>query len=263
MINSLKQTLTLIKKNKFKILFLLLIQTLFFASLSTATYKTLLPSMQHAKTAMDYYESIKVNQTSGMFGYMGDDPLIIYDNYRKMKHYLKFMGLFSILSYLILNGIAWATSHQIINKKNIKNYFTYLLNFSILTSIFILLFYALVFNSIKSSLVKLPSAPLLLIPSVVLGLVLIYFLFISYTLIGKKDLKDIARLTFKIGIFRFPKVIVTYLINLAIVLLFFFLIGLTIELNMILVSIIVILFVFSFVFAKLFLIISINNTIKK
>lgn len=259
--SSLKKTLSAINKNKSKIFLIFLLQIVFFIALSLIFYNTINPAMKHAKSAVDYYDKINITESSGMFGYLGEDPLIIYKNYTKMMYYLKFMALFSILTFIIINGLLWTITDSLVNKKNIKQSFNYFTNFGILTLISILLFYILIFNTLKSSLVKLEYNLSPLIGGLFLLIILTYFLFISFSLIDKRKLKDILKLTFKIGIFKFPKIILIYLINLFIIFLFSYLLFLTIESNIIILSIVLILFILSFVFTRLFLIVSINDLV--
>lgn len=258
---SLKKTLSTINKNKSKILLIFFLQIIFFIALGLIFYNTINPAMQHAKNAIDYYDKINVTESSGMFGYLGEDPLLIYKNYDKMMYYLKFMALFSLLAFIIVDGLLWTLTDSLVNKKNIKQFFNYFTNFGILTAIFTLLFYILIFNTLKSSLVKLEYNLSPIIPTLFLSILLLYFLFTSFSLIDKRKIKDTAKLTFKIGIFKFQKIILIYLINLFIIFLFSYLLFLTIESNMIILSIVLILFVFSFVFARLFLIVAINDLI--
>lgn len=260
---SFKKILSIIKKNSSKILLIFFLQVTFFITLSLIFYNTINPAMKHAKNAIDYYDKINITESSGMFGYLGEDPLVIYKNYSKMMYYLKFMALFFILAVIIINGLLWTITDNLVNKKDLKQFFNYLTNFGILTTAAILLFYILIFNTLKSSLAELEYNLLPLIGILFLFILLIYFLFISFSLIDKRKLKEILKLTFKIGIFKFPKVILIYLVNSFIILLFSYLLYLFIELNMIILSIILILFIFSFIFTRLFLIISINGLVKK
>jgi hypothetical protein len=257
--NSLQKTLSIIKKNKPKIFLIFFLQIIFFITLSLIFYHTIIPAMHHAKSAVDYYDEINVTEDSGTFGYLGKEPSTIYKNYDKMMFYLKFMALFLVLDIIIISGLLWTLTDSLINKKNLKQSFNYFNNFGILTLTFILLFYILIFNTLKTSLATLEYSLLPLTGILVLFAVLIYFLFISFTLINKRKLKDILKLTFKNGILKFPKSILIYLINLVIIFLFSYLLYLVIEANIILLSIVLILFILSFVFARLFLIIAIKD----
>ncbi len=259
MIHSLQKTLSIIKKNKSKIFLLFLLQIIFFITLSLIFSHTIVPAMHHAKNAVDYYDKINITEDSGMFSYLGGEPSTIYKNYAQMMFYIKFMALFLVLDIIIISGLLWTLTDNIINRKNIKQSFNYFNNFGILTLIFIFLFYILIFNTLKTSLATLEYSSLPLTGILLLFIVLLYFLFISFTLINKRKIKDILKLTFKIGIFKFPKIILICMINLVIILLFSYLLYLTIEASIILLVITVILFVFSFVFARLFLIIAIKD----
>jgi len=259
MINSLKKTFSIIKKNKSKVFLLFFLQVIFFIILTFIFLYTMTPAMQHAKSAIDYYDTINISKDSGMFGYLGEDPLSIYENYTKMMIYIRFMLLFSILAIIIINGLSWTLTDNLINKKNLKQSFNYFTKFGIITLVFLTLFYLIIFNTLKSSLAALETSLMPLIGVIILFLILLYFLFISFSIIRK----DIIELTFHIGIFKFPKIILIYIINTLIITLFSYLLYLTIEANIILLIITVILFVFSFVFTRLFLIISINSLTKK
>lgn len=261
--NSLKKTLSIIKKNKSRIFLILFLQIIFFITLSLTFYYTINPAMQHAKNAIDYYDKINITEDSGMFGYLGEEPLIIYENYKDMMYYLKFMALFLFLSFAIINGLLWTFTNNLVNKEDLKQSSNYFTNFGILTIIFALLFYLLIFNTLKSSLAELEYSLLPLIGILFLLIALLYFLFISFSIIDKRKLKDILKLTFKIGITKFPKIILIYLINLFIILLFSYLLYLVIEANMIILFIVLMLSIFAFIFTRLFLIVSINDLVKK
>lgn len=261
--NSLKKTLGIIRKDKYEILLIFFLQIIFFISLSLIFYHTIEPAMKYAKNAMDYYDEINISESSGMFGYLGENPLVIYESYNKMLYYLRFMFLFSFLAFIIINSMIWDFSDNLVNKKDLKQFSGYILNFIIITLAFALLFYALIFNRLRSSLVKLEYSLLPLIFSLSLFFILIYFLFIGFSLIEKRGIKDIFRLMFLIGVLKFHYVILVYLINLFIILLFSYLLYLVIEANIILLVIVLMLFVFSFVFIRLFLIVFINDITKK
>ncbi|MEA2037305.1 MAG: hypothetical protein U9O94_07370 [Nanoarchaeota archaeon] len=254
--NSLKNTFVIIKRNKSKLLIIFFLQMLWFIALTSVTHQTIIPATEHAKSLVDYYNNIDTKDPNAI---LGEDPLAIYKDYNKMLYYLKIMLLFVSLSFIIINGLIWALTDNLINKKKLKDFAIYLLNFSILTIFFALIIYIFTSNTLKSSLGDL----LPLITIILLSILLSYSLFISYSLIGRRKLKEILKLTFKISIFKFHYVILVYIINLAIIFLLTYLISLTIELNIILLSALAVLLVFSFIFARLFLIIIINKLAKK
>jgi len=261
-LNSINQTISAIKNNKFKVFLIFFIQTLFFISLTLISYKTIVPATEEAKTAMDYYDTINITEDSGMFGYLGDNPATVFDSYKNIAKYLKILGIASILSFIILNGLIWALADNLTDKKNLKEFLIYLLNFTIIAAVSILAFYAFIFQSLKSALIQLPAALPQLSLLLTITLILLYLMFTAIAMIKKRDIKEIAKLTFKISIKKFHKIIPACIINILIMSLFFYLISITIEANMIILSIVIILFVFSFVVMKIFLIETVNNLAK-
>ncbi|MBU1005069.1 MAG: hypothetical protein KJ561_04535, partial [Nanoarchaeota archaeon] len=109
-LQSIKKTLKIIKNNKTKLFLIFFLQVILFASLSIISYKTIIPAMDHARNAVDYYDSINITENSGTFGYLGEDPLSVYNSYNKMMYYLKYLALFAILSILLISSIIWPLS---------------------------------------------------------------------------------------------------------------------------------------------------------
>ena len=180
--NSLKKTLSVINKNKSKILLIFFLQIIFFITLSLVFYHTINPAMQHAKNAVDYYDKISTTESSSMLDYSGENPLFIYENYNKMMYYIKFMALFSLLAFILINGLLWTLTDSLVNKKNLKQSLNHFSNFGILTLIFTVLFYILIFNTLKSSLATIENNSLPLVGISSLLIILLYFLFISFSL---------------------------------------------------------------------------------
>ena len=259
---SIKKTISLIRKNSSKLLIIFFLQIIFFLTLTVIFQNTLNPAMQHAKEAVDYYDKINITQDSGMFGYLGEEPLIIYNNYNKMLDYIKFMALFTILTVLIINSLIWTLTHNLINNKNLKKSLNYITKFGILTLATALIFYILIFDKLRSSLAELEYSLLPLVGTILTLAILLYILYISYALIDKRKLKDILKLTLKTAV-KFPKIILVHIINLLIISLFAYLTYLTIEANIISLSIAIILFILSIIFTRLFLIVYINSLVKK
>jgi len=261
-LNSIRKTISTIRNNKSKILLIFFLQVIFFLTLTLIFQNTITPAMQHAKNAVEYYDKINITEDSGMFGYLGEEPLVIYKNYKNMMYYIRFMALFAILAVIIINSLIWALTDNLINKKNIKQFFNYITNFGILTLAASIIFNILIFRTLKSSLAEMEYSLLPLIGILFLLAIFLYVLYIAYSLIDNRRLKDTLKLTLKTALKKFPKIISIYIINLLVISLFAYLIYLTIEANMILLSIAVILFILSFIFTRLFLIVSISNLTK-
>jgi hypothetical protein len=261
MLKSIKKTIRLIKKNKNKILFLFFLQLLFFIALSTAVYYTLSPAMFHAKNALDYYDSINISDSPGRFDYLGGDPLIVYNSYNKMIHYLKLMGLFSLLCFLVFEGLLWLFTDNLLHKKTIKQAQKYLTKFALFTLAYLAISFIIV-QANASSLADPQSSYPLLILIWIFSVILEYFLFILYSLNTKRTVKETAILAFKIGTKRFLHVFLIYVMCSALLLLLALLLFLSIEAHVILLSLSLLLFVFSFVVIRLFLIVAFNESAK-
>ncbi len=261
--SSIKKTIRTIRKHKSKVLIISFLQILFFLTLSLIFQNTINPSMQHARNAVEYYDKINITEDSGMFGYLGEEPMVIYRSYNKMIDYIKLTVLFSILAVLFVNSSIWALTDSLVRKKKIGQFFSYIANYGIITVAAILLFYILIFKALKSSLVNLGYSLLPLMGSLMVLAALLYLLYLSYALIQKRKIKEILKITLSSAVKKFSKVIIIYLINILVIALSAFLVYLTIEAHMIFLSVTIILLILSFVFTRLFLIISVNSLIKK
>ena len=259
----LKKTADVILGNKRKILVIFFVQVLFFGVLSFVFFNTVVPSMGHAKAAVDYYSSINVTSDSGMFGFLGDDPSIVFDNYREMMSYLKYMGLFSFLAFVIINGFLWVLTDNLFRNMKIRYVIRYMFDFIVLTLGFVFLFYAFIFSLLKDALLELDFNLLPLFWVLILSIVLLYFLYIGYSLIGKNKLKEIPKLMFRLGVFRFKGIILVYLINLLIISLLFYLTYLVVEFNIVLLFVVILLFVIGVIFTRIFLIVGVGKLVKK
>ncbi|MBU1004696.1 MAG: hypothetical protein KJ561_02600 [Nanoarchaeota archaeon] len=219
--------------------------------------------MDNAKMAVEYYDSINMTETSGTFGYLGEDPLSVYNSYNKMMYYLKYLALFAILSILLISSIIWPLSSSLIENKSKHQIIDYLFKFIIINLISLLLIYVLIFQKLKASIITMEISMLPFISSLFALLIILYFTFIALSIISKKTPKDILKTTFRLGILKANYILLIYLINIITIALFSMLVYLTIELNILLLAITVIFWVFSFVFARLFLIVSIDELDKK
>jgi hypothetical protein len=261
MLKSIKKTIRIIKKNKIRILSLFFLQFLFFVVLSTAVYYTLSPAMYHAKKALDYYDDINISENPGMFDYLGDNPLIVYNSYNQMIHYLKLMGLFSLLCFLVFEGLLWLLTDNLLHKKTPRQSQQYLTKFALFTLVYLGITFLVVQGS-ASSLTNSQSNYLFLALIWIFSIILEYFLFILYSLNTKRTIKETIRLAFTIGTKKFLHVFLVYLVCSLLILLLALALFFSVELNGVILSITLLLFVFSFVLIRLFLIVVFNESAK-
>jgi len=122
-IDSLKKTISIMREKKLLLLVIVLLQILFFFGLGFVSYINIIPAMAHASRAIEYFEKvgkdIGKNESQGMFGYLGDNPMIVYDNYRKMIGYLRNMGVWFLVLFLFIDGFIWTLSNRVVRKRTI------------------------------------------------------------------------------------------------------------------------------------------------
>ncbi|MBW2989127.1 hypothetical protein KY358_02285 [Candidatus Woesearchaeota archaeon] len=260
-ISSFKKACSLIRKNRCRISIIFVLQVMFFVSLAVILYTTLNPAMAHARNAMEYYERINISEEPDMFNYLGDDPLYAYDNYNDMLRFLRLMAFLSITAFIIIGGLLWALTHDIVSRKSLAQFIAYIINFSILTISFLLLAYLLAFKSLKSSLISMSLSSLELAGALIIIITLIYFLVICYSLIGKRKLKGILKASFSLGIFKGRCIISAFLAGFMTIALFSYIAYLLIEHNMLCLMAALVLLIFAFVFIRLFLIVCAESMI--
>ncbi len=264
-LKSLKETFSLIRKHKLLILVLFLLQILFFSVLTftqinyQVAIATNLQSMSQSldNLALDD-ETIaqKISEKGDILDISG-----IYASYDKIMETLRILIIVSFLIFAVMNGINWAFTDNLIKKKSIKQFFTYLWKFILLALLYGVVILTLLFLFIRTAFMGLETGdnPVFIALLLILGLVAFYFMFISFALIGKANLKDIFKKTFKIGIKKAHVILLAYMMNLAVIVLFFYLLYLIIEVNFVLFFIVTLLFFFIFVLTRIFFILVVDK----
>ncbi len=267
-IDSLKKTISIMREKKLLLLVIVLLQILFFFGLGFVSYINIIPAMAHASRAIEYFEKvgkdIGKNESQGMFGYLGDNPMIVYDNYRKMIGYLRNMGVWFLVLFLFIDGFIWTLSNRVVRKrtiikKRLKGFVISFLRLFLLGLILAFIVYVTFLELYRSlwSGAGFASIGYLSITGIFI-LFIFYFFLIGFCLIDRR-FKEILRLMFLIGFYRFPYVLLVYLINLVVVIGSGILLYFSIEKRIFVIIACIIVFVFSFVFTRLFLIVVINS----
>jgi len=253
-LSSLKQSVNIIKKNKSSVLILLIIQLLFFGILSFSASKTLVPALTSFVDIREYMDNIDLNKvdpespfTSGM---LGDDPLMIYNNAKQIVAYSITFIITFLLSFALINGTSWYLTNKLINKKT--KFLPYILNFALISVIYLLLFGLILFNLSKNIVFGLSSIVYLLALILLILLALItYFSFIALAF-SDKELKQIPKKAFSLSIKKPSTLITTFLISIAIKIILFTIISFILEMNFWLLVFVLLILTFSFVFARIF-----------
>lgn len=265
--NSFNKSLGLIKKNKFLFVAILLLQLVFFSVFFSVQFNYWLKIMDKSLEVIDYLSAQNLEEsaiTDGLLmgqGVLGEDPVLVYQNAKSILNDFIKLSFISIISFIVFEGLLWALTDNLVNKKKFKNFLIYLRKFSLLTMGYVLLFYVLLFSILKTLSVDEAAVPTFL---TYVGLVIMFlfvlFVFASYALIGKYKILEAVKVTF----FRIKKNLVTVLLSFLIIIiaigLFSYLIVLMMELQLILLFLVLVCFILCFVLGRIFLYVVMNET---
>jgi len=261
MINSIKQAYSLVINNKWNISFIFIIQILLFLSFSITAVITLEPAVKAANTALEYISSLnlesKTQEDFQSSNFLGDDPGTVLRSYKTVMVYGRIFLIISLLLFIIFNGSGWALTSKLIKK---NKFFQYLLNFAILTIIFLIIL-SILFTLIVTNTLQIYSdlpTPVLVVLAVIF-LFIIYFAQISFALITKNKFKKILKKTFILGTKKAYIIAPVFILNLLVFSLTTWLLRATIELHPIFLAIAVILFISSFVWNRLLFAVAVNK----
>jgi len=265
-LSSLKESFKSAKKRLGLIAFLFLLQLIFLIILFALTVNYSFKIKDKMDLIFGYLEKQDLsgeNVEKSVFqgNLLGDDPLIIHRNYTQIIKNITLLSLFALLSYIVINGLLWSFSDSIINKKGIREFFIYFGRFSVVAGVFAGFTGVLLYKTLKSLAGSFMAGNILKFDfaSLLLFMLLLYFMYISFALIGKNRLIDIPKKAFFIGIKKAHIILIAYLIGLFFIALFSLSIGLAIELHIAMLIFAVILFVGSLVWARIFLVLVVSK----
>ena len=260
--SSLKESLALIWKSKSLFILLVVLQIAFFALFSLISYNYVPKMVDSQKAIEDYLSNIKfdeVSVASSMLqqkSILGDDPLMISRNFNEIVRNL-ILYLASIFVLLVFSiSVFWAMTNKIIFKTSVKKLTKDFLKIFIVVLLYLGLIFIFFFSLLNIPLTGIAeeSAKLLTkyIPFLVFSIILVYFMFVSISLLHKTGLKNIVQETLKIGVKKIHYVLAAYFINI-----FLFVISITlliyfIEKNLFALLISIILMLSIFIFGRLF-----------
>jgi len=266
--NSFKESFKLIKKNKVVFLVLFLLQLLFFSLVFIVNFHYQPKILGSVGNVMDYLSK----QNPEDENILGEDPLMIHRNYKDIIYNLRLLAVRCFLIFVLINGsMFYLISKLVYNKKfnfktcfksykkNTKEYLIYLFKFVVVSLIFFLLIFLFAYPNLKVSIFSLLSGTSFNFFSLLMAFVLVYFMYLIFSLIYKIELRNIFKKLFNVGVKQAHIILLTYFINLIVIHTLFLLIVFLIEGNIILLSLIVLLFILSFVWTKIFLV----NVVKK
>ena len=263
-LNSLKESFSLIWKNKSLFVLLFILQIIFFAFLININLKYQTKILENSVAIADYISKLKLDDASIASAILekkniaGDDPSSVSRNYSEIVRSFNLYIFFSFILLIIFISTSWAITNKLIHKGSfrqaIKNlYQIFILSFFYLGLIF-LFFYSLFNISIKDLAGDSSKIFAKYTTFLIFSAILIYFMYVSLSLSRKTELKNIVQKTLEIGIKKVHYILAIYFINIFLFIILAFLFYYLIEKNFLVLLLSIMLMILSFVFGRIFMV---------
>ena len=121
-LRSLRESFSVIRKNKRIVLSLLILQLILFSLMFFVNIKYQSKMLESTQAIIEYMEKQKFDQASlGLSllqqkSVLGDDPLLISRNFSAIAYNLKFLIFYTLIIFILLNGFIWFLTCNLINK---------------------------------------------------------------------------------------------------------------------------------------------------
>ncbi len=262
-LNSLKQSLISIWKNKSLFVLLFILQVVFFIifSVINLTYQAkILTNIQAITSYLSQQKLDEASATANLLqqkSLLGDDPLLISRNFNEMVKNFRLYLIYAFILLVIFISMAWVITHRLSYKFNSKQFAKNFFNIFLVLLFYLGLIFLFFFSLLNISVVQLATPSQLLIkyvPFFIFSVILAYFMFVSLSLSHYTELKNIVQKTLSIGIRKMRYILAAYFINIflfimPIILLYYF-----IEKNLFILILSLMLMIFSFVFGRIFMV---------
>jgi len=268
-LNSLKESFSLIKKHKKLIFLLFILQIISLLSLLAVNGNYQSKMLESTRSILEYIEEQNFGQNSldllQQKNVLGPDPLLISRNFKNILFNLKFLVFYSLLIFILLNGFMWYITGNLINNKIplfknlIKKFPAFLFRFGIVTLIFSSLIFLFTSSVLRYSINPLAEAETNFLPYLIGTIVLIYFIYITYPSLHKTELKNLLKRLFNVGIKKAHIVIITYFLIFLIISVLSVSLLYLLERNIFLMALSLTLIVFAFVWSRLFLVLVVDK----
>lgn len=260
LITSLKKPFALINshRNLFALLFVL--QFIFFVVMFYVNIHYQTKIMEDAQVIVNILDKQQLTDEDVAMNLLGQGELIedsasLYSASRAVAKNVGILAGLCFIIYITIGGLLWAFTDQFINKKDMKQLFTYIGKFMVITIAYSIITFLLLMQA-GSGLKDGSSISYLwigLIPFV------FYFAFISYALVGRLNLKEIMKQTFSVGAKKAHYILLVYLINMILLAMMGLAMYLALERMIFLLTLSLILFLLAYVWARIFLIEAIGS----
>ncbi|MBS3104888.1 hypothetical protein J4234_01380 [Candidatus Woesearchaeota archaeon] len=262
--NSLRESFSIIWKNKLLFLSLFILQIAFFVVFSAVNIKYQTKILENTKAITDYLSQQKLDEASAtdailqQKNILGDDPLMISENFDEIvKNFRLYLGYVFILLIFFIS-IAWAITYRLLKKTSLRQLTNIFLKNIVILLFYLGLIFTFFFLLLNVSITQLAEQSSMLFAKystfLIVSIILAYFMFISIAIANHIKLKNIVQKTLSIGIRKAHYVLSVYFINIFLLFISMSLLYYFIEKNPFILLLSLILFVFSFVFGRILII---------
>lgn len=263
-LNSLKESFAAILRDKRLFLLLFVLQIFFFVILFLLNNVYIPKIVISAQAITDYLSKQNLDEaavTSNLLqqkSILGDDPLSISRNFNDILKNFRFYLVYSFLLLVIFGSISWPITKKIIHKSDIKQ-----LIGNFFKNLVVLLFYLGLIFSFFFSLLNISFTELAMegqnflikyIVFLIFSIILIYFMFISLSLLHNTNLSNIVQKTLIIGVKKVHYILTAYFINIFLFSISIFLLYYFLEKSLFVLFFLLVLIIFSFVFGRIFMV---------
>ncbi len=260
--NSLKESFLLIQKNKLLFIFLCILQIIFFTIFSSLTFTYFPKIMNNVNEIVNYLNQQRLDEmsmTSNILqqkDILGEDPLSISRNFNEMLWNFRMYLIYLFIVFIVFISITWSLIHKMIYKNKFKSLIKIFIKIIIVSSIYLGLIFFLFISLINVTLLDLAESTKLLtklITFLFFSMLLLYFMFISISLLQNVKLRDVVQKTLFIGIKKIHYLFMVYFINIFLLALSIFLLLYSDE-NIFLLFLSIVLLISTIVLGRIFLV---------
>ena len=262
-ITSLKESFSLIWKNKSLFALLFVLQIIFFAVFSFINIAYQIKILESTKAITDYLSKQKLDEISvsqnilQQKNILGDDPLFISRNFSEIVKNFRLYLIYLFILLIAFTSITWAMTNKIKYKTNIKKLLENFFKNIVVLFFYLGLIFAFFFSLLNISFINIAAEGTKLltkyVPFLIFSIILAYFMFVSLSLLHNVKLKNIVQKTLSVGIKKWNYILTVYFVNIILFVVPVFLLYYSLEKNLLILLLSLILIVFSFVFGRIFI----------
>lgn len=263
-INSLRESISSIWKNKSLFILLFILQIVFFAILFFVSQNYLPKMLENAKAISDYLSQQKLDEISmtqnilQQKNILGDDPLSISRNFNEMAKNFRIYLAYIFILLIVFLSVFWTLTNRLVYKETIKQLRRYFFKVLIVLLFYLGLIFSFFYSIFNISFTEAAYEPSKIFAKYLLflvaSLILVYFMFISISLVDRTGFKNIVQKTLTIGIKKTHYILSVYFINIFLLIFSIGVLSYFIDNYFFIALISLLLMFFSFIFGRIFLI---------